>query len=477
MKTWIRGGDVVVWEDGAHVVLRGGDLVLEGDRVAFAGAGYAGPADVVVDAAGRLVSPGFVNLHCEVDLSHGPLWEDLARIDLYAIRPREWLWDPHEPPVFGPDEVRAGARLSMGTALRCGSTTVAGINTMVFKRWDDAPWEPDVFVEVADELGLRAYLSHHFRAGVVAGGPQGPEIAWNEAAGRRGLERGIAFVERLRRRPHDRVQGLLFPYTLDTMTPDLLRETAAAAARLQTRIRMHFAQSPAEVKRVLAEHGRDPVTFLEELGFLGPHVILTHALHIAADGDGDLERLTRHGVHVAHCPVVMRRSGRALRSFSRYRRVGLNVGLGTDTFPPDILEEMRWAALASKLADRHPTSGLVREVYEAATTGGADALGRPDLGRLAVGAKADVTIIDLSRVHVGPEDDPIKALVHYAVQEDVEHVYVDGRRVVEYGRVLGLDERETLRLTEGLIGKMAGQFAVWSGQPLDGLLPPSFRSA
>jgi 5-methylthioadenosine/S-adenosylhomocysteine deaminase len=474
MTTLIRGGDVVAWDGSQHMILRGGDLVLDGNRVAFVGVGYAGPSDQTLELTGRLVCPGFINLHCEVDLSHGPVWDDLVRPNLYAIRPESWLRDPDDTPIFTPEEVRVGARLSMSAALRCGSTTIAGINTMVLKRWDDAPWEPDIFAGVADELGLRAYLSHHFRAGVVSGPPDAPRIAWNDEAGRRGLDRGIAFVERMHRRADDRVRGLLFPYTLDTMTRELLRATKAAAQQSGTRIRMHFAQSRAEIERIRAQHGTDPVSFLEDLGFLGPEVILTHALYIAEDDDRDLDRLARAGAHIAHCPVVMRRTGRALRSFSRYRRAGVNVGLGTDTFPPDMLEEMRWASIGSKLADRHAASGLAREVFEAATIGGARALGRDDLGRLAVGAKADVTIIDMRGLHIGPDDDPIRALVHYAVQENVEHVYVDGHHVVASGQVRGLDERETLRAGEGLVEKMIGLFADWAGQPANRLVPPSF---
>jgi cytosine/adenosine deaminase-related metal-dependent hydrolase len=471
MRTLIRGGDVVAWHDG-HYVIRGGDLVLEDDRVAFVGRDYAGPADRVLNLTGRLVCPGFVNLHCEVDPSHMQFWYDNERVNLYAIRTDAWLNDPNEAPVYTPDEIRTAARLGYGTALRCGATTVVGIKTMVFTRWDDAPWEPDVFADAADEVGVRAYISHHYRDGVVAGPT--PHIAWNHAAGRRGLDRAIAFIERVRARRNDRLHGLLFPYTLDTASEALLRATREAATAHNSRIRMHFAQSKFEVEQIRAQHGVGPVQFLERIGFLGPDVHLTHAMHIAGDGDADLEILARHGVSVAHCPVVMRRRGGALRSFSRYRRAGINIGLGTDMFPQDIIEEMRWAAYAAKVVDRHAASGLAGEVFEAATTGGAAAIGRDDLGRLVPGAKADVTVVDLRHLHIGPADDPIRSLVHYASQRDVEHVFVDGRQVVDGGRVLGMDERAVLAAMEGVNAKMASLLVSWSGRTAEDLFQPSF---
>jgi cytosine/adenosine deaminase-related metal-dependent hydrolase len=197
-------------------------------------------------------------------------------------------------------------------------------------------------------------------------------------------------------------------------------------------------------------------------------------MHIAEDGDGDLEILARHGVSVAHCPVVMRRRGGALRSFSRYRRAGLNIGIGTDMFPQDIIEEMRWAAYAAKAVDRHAASGLTAEVFEAATVGGANALGRDDLGRLAPGAKADVTIIDMRHLHIGPADDPIRSLVHYASQRDVEHVFVDGRQVVESGHLVGVDERGVLAAMERVNAKMASLFTTWANRSAESLFRPSF---
>ena len=106
------------------------------------------------------------------------------------------------------------------------------------------------------------------------------------------------------------------------------------------------------------------------------------------------------------------------------------MGLGTDTYPQDMIEEMRWAALGCKWIDRDANRGTARDVFNAATLGGARALGRSDIGRLAPGAKADIIIVDLHRLHCGVVDDPIKTLIYAADGGDVETVIVDGRTVL-----------------------------------------------
>ena len=151
------------------------------------------------------------------------------------------------------------------------------------------------------------------------------------------------------------------------------------------------------------------------------------------------------GAHVAHCAVVYVRRGKILGSFSRYREMGINVPLGTDTFPQDMIEEMRWTALACKWSDRNANHGTAREVFNAATLDGARALGRDDIGRLAPGAKADMVIVDFDRLHIGPVDDPIKTLVYAASGSDIDTVIVDGRVVVEAGGYPGVDESDLIR--------------------------------
>jgi 5-methylthioadenosine/S-adenosylhomocysteine deaminase len=126
-------------------------------------------------------------------------------------------------------------------------------------------------------------------------------------------------------------------------------------------------------------------------------------------------------------------------SFDRYRKAGVNVGLGTDTYPRDLVHEMRMASATNKLVDGNVLAAPAEAVFEAATLGGARALGRADLGRLAAGAKADLTIVDLSSPRIGVVRDPIRSLVQSATGEDVTTVIVDGRVVVEQGQVLGID--------------------------------------
>ena len=105
-----------------------------------------------------------------------------------------------------------------------------------------------------------------------------------------------------------------------------------------------------------------------------------------------------------------------------------------------MIEEMRWAALGCKWIDRDANRGTARDVFNAATLAGARMLGREDIGRLAPGAKADLIIVDFTRQHIGPVDDPIKTLVYAANGTDIETVFVDGKLVVQDGLVVGVDE-------------------------------------
>jgi cytosine/adenosine deaminase-related metal-dependent hydrolase len=207
-----------------------------------------------------------------------------------------------------------------------------------------------------------------------------------------------------------------------------------------------------------------PVELLESVGLLGPDVTIGHG-NLPAEsyrfysGGRDLELMGRHRVSISHCPVNIARRGRALDSWERYTKAGINIALGSDTYPRDLIMQMRAASYFGKLMSANLRAASAADVFAAATLGGARALGRDDLGRLAPGARADIVIVDLSggdTLRYGPVRDPIKALVEVGIGDDVETVIVDGVVRMERRRIPGVDFGD-LRARAQVAGE-----AVWS---------------
>jgi cytosine/adenosine deaminase-related metal-dependent hydrolase len=166
-----------------------------------------------------------------------------------------------------------------------------------------------------------------------------------------------------------------------------------------------------------------------------------------------------------------------LESFQRYLDAGINIGIGTDSYPQDIIQELQGGMLAGKLADNNHEASKARDFFNAATLGGAQALGRNDIGRLSAGAKADIVIVDFARLRVGPFLDPIKALLQCGTGEIVKHVMVNGQLRIENGSILAWDEAELLD------GVRRSTDAAWArfpefhsnADPIDLAYPPAFQ--
>jgi len=168
----------------------------------------------------------------------------------------------------------------------------------------------------------------------------------------------------------------------------------------------------------------------------------------------------QHGCSISHCAINIARRARYLDSWQSYRGAGVNIALGTDTYPRDMILNMRTASYFGKVASRNLRAASAGEVFEAATLGGARSVGRDDLGRLAPGAKADITIIDLrgkDSLRFGPVHDPIKSLVECGVGDDIDTVIVNGAVRVSGGRIPGVDFAD-LRSRAQAAGER-----IWSG--------------
>ena len=482
MSVRIQGGYVVAFNGEQHEILDGGCVVYEGSTITYVGFPddpSCPPAERTVQAPGRLISPGLINLHCIGNIDLQPL-----RIDVGSIGfPKSKAWFEKGEMIWDESDYRTSARFAVAALLRHGSTSFCNVTTMASKRYDDPEVEPKLLAEAAQELGARAYLAHNFQDHSRYDEGGRTQVVPNLEAGRRGLERAVRLIEELRDLGEETIRGFMFPYTSEGCSDELFKAASDTARELGVPVRSHFAQYPAETRNTLAERGMSPVERLAELGVLGPELTLTHAIYLrghpqigAGRLEDDLKLLADSGTSVGHTPVVFSRRGVLLRSFQRYLDAGVNLALGTDTVPPDLVAEMRMATTMSKVADDDPTSGSAAAVFNAATLGGAKALGRDDLGRLAPGARADISIFDLRGLHIGVVDDPVTALIHYANGVDTETVIVNGRTVVEEGRVVSLAEAELqhdahqawLRYKRGLIARDP------EGRSADDLYPPAF---
>ena len=152
---------------------------------------------------------------------------------------------------------------------------------------------------------------------------------------------------------------------------------------------------------MIRRHGQTPVQWAHALGILGPGTILGHALFldhhswIRSWTKSDLRVLGDSGTAVAHCPTPFARYGQIMENFGDYLRAGVTMGLGTDCAPHNLVEEMRKAAVLARIAARDITTVTTADLFHAATAGGASALSRDDLGRLAPGKKADIVLVAL----------------------------------------------------------------------------------
>jgi len=136
--------------------------------------------------------------------------------------------------------------------------------------------------------------------------------------------------------------------------------------------------------------------------------------------------------------------GLSYEAYSDYLKRGINCTIGTDIPPYDVIREARWTAILCKCVKYDSYVGTAGDVYNSLTLSGAKALKRPDLGRIAPGAKADIAIINLKSLHMSPVRDPIKNLIYYGHTTDVDTVFVDGKKLVEDGKLIGLDEEKLI---------------------------------
>src|SRR5258705_3099055 len=466
----IRAGYVIAFDGKGHRLLRDGVVVVEGDSILHVGPRFDGRVDETVDAPDRVLTPGLISTHAHI--SGSPLdrsfIEDCGNPQFWFSGLFEML--PVRSDSQDEEAGRACVDFSMAELLRGGVTTVMEIGTL-----------GEYVVERAPHYGLRVYMGQAFRSGKWLS-RDGKRVVWewNEEQGRQGLKRAIDFHQRWDGAHGDLVRCFVSPSQIDTCTPELLKDAKRFADEVQRPYQVHTSQSVVEFNEMVQRHGKTPIAWMKELGVLGRNTVLGHAIIIAGSSwtnypDGELRFMAEAGCSVAHAVWVFARRGVAMESFGRYREAGVNMSLGTDTKPQSVIQAMRWAAVVSKMMERNTEATTAAHAFDAATLGGARALLRDDLGRIAPGAQADLGLWKAPSRRVPPLRDPIKNIVYNASDEDVASVYVNGRLVVDGGRVLAADERAILAALQAGGDRMWPRMAKsdWAGRGAHALSPPT----
>lgn len=454
MRTLIKAKWIVAHDGQGHTLLQDGVVVYDAKTIIHVGKSFESSVDKVIDAGDKLVCPGFIDTHVHSGhrASHR-LISDAGRPFYFGQPfleisvPKEGKLVSGDPRYLAPTNPGLNAALELNALFTVAELLRNGVTTFV--EFGSQLQVQTALMKQLERFGTRGYLGVGYDCGRWVGGPNGQlKRVRDDAGGSEGLKVAVDFI-----RKHDgaldgRVRGILVPREVETTSVEILEQTLAYADELKVPMATHAAYSVLEFHDVVREHQMTPIELLDRIGMLRTTLNIGHGNFIADNanlnysGARDLALMGEHRCSISHCPINIARRARTLDNWERYRKAGVNISIGSDTYPRDMVMNMRTASLMGKIMGNDYFKAPAGEVFEAATLGGARSLGRNDLGKLAVGALADILIIDLSgrnSLRFGPVRDPIKSLVECGIGDDIDTVIVNGKICMEGGVIPGLD--------------------------------------
>ena len=446
----IRNADILVTMDDARREIPDGGFFARDGIIEQVGPTSDLPttADEVIDASGQVVLPGLINCHHHLDQTLTRNLPAAQNTNLFPwLRVHYRIWAAKTP-----DELRNAVMLGCAELALSGCTTVFD-QTYIFQngcRLDDE-------IDGARASGLRFVAS---RGSMSLGESQGglpPDDCTEDES--HILRDSVRLIERYHDpSPGAMLQIVLAPCSPFSVTPSLMRESAAIAREYDVRLHTHLCETIDEERFTLDRFGLRPVDYLETLEWGGGDVWYAHAIHV---NDDEIRRFSHGGTGVCHCPSSNMRLASGIAPVRKYRNAGVKVGLGVDGSASNdgnhMLLEARMAMLIARLQmglrpPEGPDTDLLtsdprraaewmtaREALEIATLGGASVLGRTDIGALRPGMCADCFTVDLGDVtYAGALSDPVAAVL-FSSPTRAKHTIVHGRVVVRDGHLTTMD--------------------------------------
>lgn len=435
----VRNASVLLTMDRGRRELRDAGLFARDGWIEQVGRSSELPttADEVLDLRGHILLPGLIN-------THHHLYQTLTRAVPAAQDAGLFAWLKTLYPIWArmrPDDIRISTTVGLAELALSGCTTTSD-HLYIYPngcRLDDS-------IESARSVGVRFHASRgSMSLGESQGGLPPDSVVEQPQAILKDTQRLIETYHDAQ--PGSMLRVVVAPCSPFSVTPDLMRESAALARANGVHLHTHLAETMDEDAFCRETFGHRPLAYAEQLDWSGPDVWFAHGVHIDAS---EVVRMARAGIGVAHCPGSNMRLASGIAPVRRYRMAGVNVGLGVDGSASNdsshLLAEARLAMLLSRVGmavapaiDDQPDMLTARQVLEIATLGGAAVLGRTDIGALEAGRCADFVAVNLNQLaFAGGLHDPVAALV-FCAPATVDVSYVHGRPVVRDGRLATVD--------------------------------------
>jgi cytosine/adenosine deaminase-related metal-dependent hydrolase len=387
-------------------------------------------ADTIIDARDRVILPGLVN-------THHHFTQTLTRNLPAAQDANLFTWLRVHYPIWAgltPEAVVVSTKVAIAELLLSGCTTSSDHTYL----WPNGA-RLDNQIQAAQELGLRFHAARgSMSVGESKGGLPPDRVVEDEAAVLRDSRRLLEEYHDASR--YSMLRIVLAPCSPFSVSPDLMRESVALARAYDALAHTHLAETRDEEDYCRATFGKTPVELAEDLGWVGADVWHAHMVHPSA---AEVARLGATRTGVAHCPSSNMRLASGVAPLRALRAAGARVGLGVDGSASNdgshLLAEARQALLLHRVGG-DPAALTAHEAFWLATRGGAEVLGRDDIGQLAPGMAADLIGYRLDALGLagGAVHDPLASLV-FCQPPNVDLSVINGRIRVRDGHLLDVD--------------------------------------